>query len=407
MFAMKRQAASSRGRQSSPRLSGRRYSAAPPRSAVQRSSCACGGGCPRCRESYPPQSKLEVSQPGDALEQQADRIAEQVLRMPQPGHAGDPAAHEGSGVRVSRYSSDAPAHGLPELPHTARDVVRSPGEPLDPTTRAFMEPRFGRDLSQVRVHAGASAAASARSYAARAYTLGDDIVFGSGQFRPETVEGRRLLAHELTHVVQHERGSVPSSRVLRQPADSPPEMYAIQVMSTAKGMRKQDECVALSSYNVADGSKYEHEGACNLYRTPPCQAAVLVLPDFYHHVRPDPPAGTAAPFKLTLAVEREVDGSSETPLRKGGYDGAPKYGIPGTRLQTSLGHVVWMPLEGSGTLHTVASMEHPHGTLNCRHELPYDVTPCTKEGAKKKPSPGEEGPGESEPRKPSRDEPIS
>ncbi len=82
--------------------------------------------------------------------------------------------------------------------------------------RAFMESRFGHDFSKVRVHADASAAMSAQSVNARAYTLGQDIVFGAGQYAPGTAQGRRLLAHELTHVVQQQgAGGPPAGMALR------------------------------------------------------------------------------------------------------------------------------------------------------------------------------------------------
>ena len=95
--------------------------------------------------------------------------------------------------------SPAPVNSVPLIVH---DVLRSPGQPLDAGTRAFMEPRFGYDFSQVQVHTDARAAESARAVNALAYTVGRDVVFGTGQYAPETREGRRLLAHELTHVVQ-------------------------------------------------------------------------------------------------------------------------------------------------------------------------------------------------------------
>ena len=91
----------------------------------------------------------------------------------------------------------------PELaPPIVQQVLRSPGEPLDVLTRAFMEARFGHDFSRVRVHADPLAAESARSVNARAYTVGRDVVFAEGQYGPRTLDERRLLAHELTHVVQ-------------------------------------------------------------------------------------------------------------------------------------------------------------------------------------------------------------
>ena len=93
----------------------------------------------------------------------------------------------------------APTSAVPPIVH---DVLNSPGQPLDRETRAFMEPRFGHDFSGVRVHTDAKAAQSARAVNALAYTAGRDVVFGPGQYMPETMGGKRLLAHELTHVVQ-------------------------------------------------------------------------------------------------------------------------------------------------------------------------------------------------------------
>ncbi len=88
------------------------------------------------------------------------------------------------------------------VPPIVHEVLNSPGQPLDAGTRAFMEPRFGHDFSRVRVHTDARAAESARVANALAYTVGKDIVFGTGQYVPGITEGKRLLAHELTHVVQ-------------------------------------------------------------------------------------------------------------------------------------------------------------------------------------------------------------
>ena len=90
-------------------------------------------------------------------------------------------------------------HAAPPIVH---EVLRSPGQPLDAATRAFMESRFGHDFSQVRVHSNAAAEQSARAVNALAYTVGRDIVFNAGRYAPKTSAGQRLLAHELTHVVQ-------------------------------------------------------------------------------------------------------------------------------------------------------------------------------------------------------------
>ena len=104
-----------------------------------------------------------------------------------------------------RARAEAPRPGIAAVqaaPPIVDTVLGSPGHPLDAATRGIMEPRFGRDFSGIRVHTDARAADSARAVAARAYTVGRDIVFASGQFSPGSDAGLRLLAHELTHTVQ-------------------------------------------------------------------------------------------------------------------------------------------------------------------------------------------------------------
>lgn len=97
-----------------------------------------------------------------------------------------------------------PANGaeVSTVPPMVHEVLRSPGQPLDPATRAFMEPRFGHDFGNVRIHADAKATESAGLLNAFAFTSGQDIVFGAGQYAPQTISGKKLLAHELTHVIQ-------------------------------------------------------------------------------------------------------------------------------------------------------------------------------------------------------------
>ena len=106
--------------------------------------------------------------------------------------------------------ADGPAHNpqSSNVPAIVHEVLRSPGQSLDPATRAFVEPRFRHDFSQVRVHTDAKAAESALAVHALAYTVGSSVVFGPGQYAPGTGEGGRLLAHELAHVIQ-QRDAVP------------------------------------------------------------------------------------------------------------------------------------------------------------------------------------------------------
>ena len=110
-----------------------------------------------------------------------------------------------------------------DAPQIVADSQGSPGRPLDRAAREFFEPRFGRDFSEVRIHAGERPAAAARAISARAFTLGLDITFGDGEYAPDTSDGRRLLAHELTHVVQQGRAE---SVVRRGPKKSSDEMHA-------------------------------------------------------------------------------------------------------------------------------------------------------------------------------------
>ncbi len=106
----------------------------------------------------------------------------------------------------ARPSATAVAAQPVQAPQAVHDALNSAGQPLDSATRAFMEPRLGKDLGGVRIHTGPHAAESTRSVEAHAYTVGQDIFFGSGNYRPHTSEGRRLLAHELGHAVQQSGG---------------------------------------------------------------------------------------------------------------------------------------------------------------------------------------------------------
>ncbi len=162
------------------------------------------------------QTGLKLGMPGDVHEREADRVAEQVMRMPESsmqsnasadisGHATTPA------VRVQTKSARAGDNGSAAARGTVHDVLRSTGQPLDPATRAFMEPRFGQDFGNVRVHAGAKAAELARSVRALAYTVGRHVAFRTDSYRPGTPAGRHLLAHELAHVVQQSRAGGPAA----------------------------------------------------------------------------------------------------------------------------------------------------------------------------------------------------
>ena len=108
-------------------------------------------------------------------------------------------------IQRSSAGQAAPA----AIPSVVHDVLRSSGEPLDAATRTLMEPRFGHDFSRIRIHTDAQAAESARAVNALAYTVGEDVVFGRGQYRPGSRDGQQLIAHELTHTIQQVAGTSP------------------------------------------------------------------------------------------------------------------------------------------------------------------------------------------------------
>ena len=163
-----------------------------PARAMIRRACACGGGgglsgtCEACE-----QKKL---------------LAARMPAMAAPG--------------AVRPVVPSPVVPSPVVPGVVHEVLRSPGQALDGGARAFMEPRFGRDFSQVRIHTDARAAASAAAVNARAYTVGRDIVFAGGAYRPGTPEGRTLLAHELAHVAQQQGSAASGPLEIGDPHDA-------------------------------------------------------------------------------------------------------------------------------------------------------------------------------------------
>ena len=142
--------------------------------------------------------QMSINQPGDTYEQEADLVAEQALATPTHTDVSSAAP------RIQRFLGQSNGQ-MGAVPASVDRALASPGRPLEPALRRDMEQRFGHDFSRVRVHSDVASEMSARQLDAHAYTSGYDIVFGSGRFAPATPAGRRLLAHELTHVVQQTR----------------------------------------------------------------------------------------------------------------------------------------------------------------------------------------------------------
>lgn len=160
------------------------------------------------------QAKLAISQPGDPEEQEADRVADQVMssasigtiqRKCVPCAEGTtcPKCEEEEKVQPKEKSGHGP-QATPAV-HSQIASLRGGGSPLPASTRAFMEPRFGADFSRVRLHTGGEAAQLNRAVSAQAFTHGHDIYLGEGTNNVESSAGKQLLAHELAHVVQQSR----------------------------------------------------------------------------------------------------------------------------------------------------------------------------------------------------------
>lgn len=177
----------------------------PPRAAWLQRKCNCGthshgeGECSTCaRKHHSVQRRLTTDTTHDAFEREADRVADHVV-------AGPTSAR---GIAVPAIQRHAIGHAAgAEIPDSVGHTLAGAGARLPADVRQPMEERFGHDFSSVRVHTDATAGQSARDVDAQAYTVGHDVVFAAGHYAPHTREGRHLLAHELTHVVQQEQGT--------------------------------------------------------------------------------------------------------------------------------------------------------------------------------------------------------
>jgi len=193
-----------------------------PAHGILQRKCDCGthsiGGapCTRCAQQRKHvQRRAAIGPADDAYEREADRVADQIVNQ---GQASVPAAPAAPIAPIARFAAQGEP-GRDSSPASVERVLASAGQPLASALRQDMEARFHHDFSGVRVHTSADAAQSAREIGATAYTSGRHIAFAGGHFAPGTREGRRLLAHELTHVVQ-QSGQRPSGAVPAVQRDS-------------------------------------------------------------------------------------------------------------------------------------------------------------------------------------------
>ena len=171
---------------------------------IMRKTCGCGrplgptGECAECRrKKMGIQTKLRVNEPGDRYEQEADRLSEQVLRTSGPGQV----------TPLQTLSVQRSVEGEAASGNNEAEVRMGSGQPLHEPARRYFESRFGHDLSEVRIHDNDAAQRTANQLQANAFTIGSSIGFARGQYRPQSSDGRRLLAHEMVHVLQQRQAS--------------------------------------------------------------------------------------------------------------------------------------------------------------------------------------------------------
>ena len=233
------------------------------------------------------QAKLAVSHPQDPYEQEADRVADQVMRTPEsqtrPAMGAAPSVQRhGVECRDELHRSAAAEAGavVDTATEAAIAALAGRGRPLPKSVRAFMEPRFNADFAAVRVHDDAQAHQLARSLSAQAFTVGSNVVFGAGRYVPDSDAGKRLLAHELTHVVQQAGAPVALQRspddsmdaILSEPL-TPNDMYhqlllqragplsigVTQVNAASKRIGEIDDAVAPLKGRLAQAEAVQRE----------------------------------------------------------------------------------------------------------------------------------------------------
>ncbi len=151
----------------------------------------------------------------DSFEAEANSVGAQVVRMPSPEAQGVAGGRQGTQLRKVGHCGFAEPFVPSPVPPSVQNVLSQIGRPMDAPTRGFMESRFGRDLGLVRIHTDAASTESAWDLQARAYAAAPHVVFAEGEFAPASLEGKGLLAHELTHVLQQGDGS---RKIQRSPA---------------------------------------------------------------------------------------------------------------------------------------------------------------------------------------------
>ncbi len=225
-------------------------------SGLLQRQCACGnhtvasGECAACaKKKSGLQRKLAIGANNDPLEREADRVADQVLA------ASSRPAINNTPPHIQRSARQA-SEGTGTAPDGVDRVLASAGRPLDPVLQQDMGQRFGYDFSRVRVHSDAAAEQSAREVNAKAYTVGNHIVFGAGHNLDGSTNSRLLLAHELTHVLQQTQGNSGAPSMLQDPAAEDEAARASEAVRSAQPVHvSEHRAVGIARQPLSDEEK--------------------------------------------------------------------------------------------------------------------------------------------------------
>ncbi|MUV57941.1 DUF4157 domain-containing protein [Halogeometricum sp. CBA1124] len=274
------------------------------------------------------QPTLAVGRPDDRYEREAERVAERVVKTddiatPRDGRGASEVCPAADSPTVRRVTG---SDGTGDAPSVVGDVLRSPGRPLDAGLRTAMERRFGHDFGDVRLHTDSRAASSARHLDARAYTVGQDIVFGDGEYRPGAAAGRRLVAHELVHTVQQQ--------------GAPDAAQPNEITPSVRSVRRQE---SEWQRDVVEGRHYYYDTRAEAEARRPAARtahgwtetridAIEIRGETRYHVvgraagsrtpaREDPePTGEPSPESQQRRRQQQPQASGPTPMRVAGQD---------------------------------------------------------------------------------------
>ncbi len=280
------------------------------------------------------QPKLKIGAVNDPAEAEADRVADVVMRMPEPA-SGLSTIAQNSGeirrkcVKCEEEAQTKPAETVRRMEEdeeimtkaqpggpdrtgatAAAAAVSSGGAPLPSSLRSFFEPRFGRDFSTVRLHTSSDAESAAKSINARAYSLGHDIAFGPGQYAPASAQGKKLIAHELTHTVQQSKARATQPRKPAQPARRKLGSEGTCGPSIQRNC-SQDEAFHRASPNFCRDDTWSpitHSGK-TCYREITSPSGTLDCPPGEHVCFDGSGGCESSPDRSSLADTKQADGS--------------------------------------------------------------------------------------------------